>query len=227
MLTSDFWLALGAIVVIDLVLAGDNALVIAMAARRLNPTMQRRAIYIGTALAVAIRALATIGIVFLLKIPLLMAAGGLFLIVIGYRLLVERRARSGAKDTGDIWSAVRTIALADTIMSLDNVLAVAGAARHDVLLVVLGLLISIPIMVFGSTLILRLIERFPFLLAVGAWVIEWTAFGMIADDPLLSRFFDDSVVHAAWTILLPLIVVAYGWWKRPKTAAVSTSAERR
>ncbi|KWW97034.1 hypothetical protein TR75_10670 [Hydrogenibacillus schlegelii] len=218
---ADFWLALGAIIVIDLVLAGDNALVIALAARELPPGQRRRAVLFGTAAAVVIRALATAGVVYLLRIPLLLAVGGALLIGIGLKLLGGKRKGGDHDAAPDLWSAIRTIALADTVMSLDNVLAVAGAARHDVFLVVLGLLISIPIMIAGSGLILRLIDRFPVLIALGAWVIEWTAFGMIADDPLLRPFFAHPVVHVLWTLVAPTVLVLAALSARRRFARTS------
>ncbi len=186
----QFWSALVAIIVIDLVLAGDNAIVIALAARNLPKALQRRAILWGTVGAVVVRASLTVAVLWLLKIPGLMLAGGVLLVWIAYRLL------AGGEDGGSehkmapamgFWAAMRTIVVADAVMGLDNVLAVAGAAHGSVLLVVLGLLISIPIVVWGSTLILRWIERFPALLYVGGAVLAWTAAKMIVSEPLLEE----------------------------------------
>ena len=184
---AEFWSALAAIVVIDLVLAGDNAIVIALAARNLPRELQRRAILWGTAGAVAVRASLTVGVLWLLQIPGLMLAGGLMLVWIAYRLLTGdegAQARQIAPAVG-LWSAMRTIVLADAVMGLDNVLAVAGAAHGSAVLVVLGLLISIPIVVWGSTLILRWIERLPILLYVGGAVLAWTAAKMMLGEPRL------------------------------------------
>jgi YjbE family integral membrane protein len=194
MVTPDFWSALLAIVVIDLVLAGDNAIVIALAARDLPKDLQRRAVLWGTAGAVVVRASLTIVVLWLLEIPGLMLAGGLLLTWIAYRLL----ARGDDDRDHDVspartfWSAMRTIVVADAVMGLDNVLAVAGAAHGSMLLVVAGLLISIPIVVWGSTLILKWIERFPALLYIGGAVLAWTAAKMIADEPLYQEWLDSK-----------------------------------
>ena len=188
-ITPEFWSALAAIVVIDLVLAGDNAIVIALAARNLPKHLQKQAIVWGTVGAVAVRASLTVAVLWLLQVPGLMLAGGLLLVWIAYRLLAGDdggRERDIAPAVG-FWAAMRTIVVADAVMGLDNVLAVAGAAHGSALLVVLGLLISIPIVVWGSTLILRWLERFPALLYVGGAVLAWTAAKMIASEPLLGE----------------------------------------
>lgn len=189
-LTPEFWSALAAIIVIDLVLAGDNAIVIALAARNLPKTLQRRAIIWGTVGAVAVRASLTIVVVWLLGIPGLMLAGGILLAWIAYRLLTgdENGREHDVAPATSFWAAMRTIVVADAVMGLDNVLAVAGAAHGSALLVVLGLLISIPIVVWGSTLILRWIERFPALLYIGGAVLAWTAAKMITDEPLYQEW---------------------------------------
>jgi YjbE family integral membrane protein len=184
--TPEFWSALAAIVVIDLVLAGDNAIVIALAARNLPRALQRRAVVWGSVGAVAVRASLTVAVLWLLEIPGLMLAGGLLLVWIAYKLLAgsdagEEHEVAPAKS---FWAAMRTIVVADAVMGLDNVLAVAGAAHGSVLLVVVGLAISILIVVWGSTLILKWIERLPALLYVGGAVLAWTAAKMIADEPL-------------------------------------------
>jgi YjbE family integral membrane protein len=191
-LTPEFWSALAAIIVIDLVLAGDNAIVIALAARNLPKTLQRRAIIWGTVGAVAVRASLTVVVVWLLGIPGLMLAGGILLAWIAYRLLAgdENGRDHDVAPATSFWAAMRTIVIADAVMGLDNVLAVAGAAHGSVLLVVAGLLISIPIVVWGSTLILRWIERFPALLYIGGAVLAWTAAKMITDEPLYQEWID-------------------------------------
>jgi len=181
----DFLSSLAAIVVIDLVLAGDNAIVIALAARQLPPMLQRRAIVWGTVGAVVVRASLTVGVLWLLQIPGLMLAGGVLLAWIAYRLLTgsdDSKGRDIAPLMG-FWAAMRTIVIADAVMGMDNVLAVAGAAHGSVLLVVIGLVISIPIVVWGSTLILKWIDRFPSLLYIGGAVLAWTAASMITGEP--------------------------------------------
>jgi len=169
------------------VLAGDNAIVIALAARNLPKQHQRRAILWGAAGAVVVRTSLTVGVLWLLKVPGLMLAGGLLLVWIAYRLLTGEdggREHDVAPARG-FWAAMRTIVIADAVMGLDNVLAVAGAAHGSILLVVLGLVISIPIVVWGSTLILHWLERYPGLLYVGGAVLAWTAVTMISGEPLM------------------------------------------
>jgi YjbE family integral membrane protein len=182
--------ALAAIVLIDLVLAGDNAIVIALAARNLPKALQRRAIVWGTFGAIAVRASLTVGVLWLLAIPGLSAAGGALLAWIAYRLLAgddNGRSHDAAqlRPAPGFWAAMRTIVIADTVMGLDNVLGVAGAAHGSVPLVVLGLLISVPIMVWGSSMLLQWIERFPALLYAGGAVLAWTAAKMIVAEPLV------------------------------------------
>jgi YjbE family integral membrane protein len=186
----EFLSALLAIVVIDLVLAGDNAIVIALAARNLPKALQKRAIVWGSAGAVIVRTSLTVAVLWLLAIPGLMLAGGLLLVWIAYKLLAGHDNGGGHEvaPARGFWAAMRTIVVADAVMGLDNVLAVAGAAHGSVLLVVMGLVISIPIVVWGSTLILHWLERFPALLYVGGAVLAWTAAKMIADEPLYQEW---------------------------------------
>ena len=186
-LSPAFFSSLAAIVVIDLALAGDNAIVIALAARELPAAQRRKAIAWGTVGAVLVRCAMTLAVVWLLGIPGLMAAGGLVLLWIAYKL---GRPSRGAEDgpavapANSFWSAMRTIVVADAAMGLDNVLAVAGASHGSFLLVVIGLAISIPVVVWGSTLILKWVERWPWIVHVGVAVLAWTAAKMIADEPL-------------------------------------------
>ena len=192
-LSAEFWSALAAIVVIDLVLAGDNAIVIALAARNLPKLHQRKAILWGTVGAVAVRTSLTVAVLWLLQVPGLMLAGGALLVWIAYRLLTgdDGGREHDVAPAAGFWAAMRTIVIADAVMGLDNVLAVAGAAHGSILLVVLGLLISIPIVVWGSTLILHWLERFPSLLYVGGAVLAWTAVKMITGEPFLEEFFEE------------------------------------
>jgi len=197
--STDFFAALAAIVVIDLVLAGDNAIVIALAARSLPPTLQKQAIAWGTLGAIAVRSAMTMAVVWLLNIPGLMLAGGAMLVWIAYRLLVPADNGEEADEPAPttFWGALRTIIIADAVMGLDNVLGVAGAAQGSYLLVVLGLLISIPIVIWGSTLILKWVERFPVFVYVGAGVLAWTAGKMMLSEPLIA----DHVATANGAIL--------------------------
>ncbi|GAA0844544.1 MAG: hypothetical protein CL858_31290 [Cupriavidus sp.] len=189
--TMQFLTALLSIVVIDLVLAGDNAIVIALAARNLPPHLQKKAIVWGTVGAVVVRSAMTIGVVWLLKIPGLLLVGGLALVWIAYKLLAadDDGGEHGA-GAATLMGAMKTIIIADAVMGVDNVLAVAGAAHGSFLLVVLGLLISIPIVVWGSSLVLKLMTRFPAIIYVGAGVLAFTAVKMILGEPITKAFFE-------------------------------------
>ena len=183
--STSFFSALFAIIVIDLVLAGDNAIVIAMAARNLPKHLQKKAIIWGAVGAIAVRSAMTLIVVYLLNIPGLMLVGGLLLIWIAYRLLSpeeDKKSDEHDQSTTSFWTAMKTIVIADAVMGLDNVLAVAGAANGSYLLVVLGLLISIPVVVWGSTQILKLVDRYPAIIYLGAGVLAWTAAKMILSD---------------------------------------------
>jgi YjbE family integral membrane protein len=207
----NFFSALLAIIVIDLVLAGDNAIVIALSARRLPKEQQRKVILWGTVGAVGIRTVLTLGAVYLLKVPGLMGLGGLLLVWIAYRLLAAEKSHH-VKEAASFAEALRTVWIADTVMALDNVLAVAGAAHGNLLLVVLGLLISVPIVVWGSTLILRLVERVPAIIYAGAGVLAWTAAKMITDERLLQPVFASMpILVTIMKILIIAGVLATGW----------------
>jgi YjbE family integral membrane protein len=227
-ITPEFWSALAAIVVIDLVLAGDNAIVIALAARNLPKSLQRRAVIWGTVGAVVVRASLTVAVLWLLEVPGLMGAGGVLLAWIAYRLLAGDGGGAEHKvaAASGFWGAMRTIVIADAVMGLDNVLAVAGAAHGSVLLVVAGLVISIPIVVWGSTLILSWIERFPGLLYVGGGVLAWTAAKMLADEPLLHEFIDGR--SGLKTLLYAVVIggVLGLAWLRNRKAAVQENAQK-
>ena len=214
-LFSAAWLsALLAIILIDLVLAGDNAIVIALAARKLPAHLQTKAIVWGTVGAIVVRSVMTIGVVWLLKIPGLMLVGGLGLIWIAYRLLVpEREGPSHTPTATTFWGAMKTIVIADALMGVDNVLGVAGAAKGSIDLVVIGLLISVPIVVFGSTLVLKLVERFPIIMYLGAGVLAYTAAHMIVSEPLLDNVFDPNFAARALTYAVLVVgVLGAGWW---------------
>jgi len=192
-LSMQFLAALAAIVVIDLALAGDNAIVIALAARNLPAQQRRRAILWGTVGAVGVRVAMTFAVVWLLGVPGLLAAGGLVLAWIAFKLMQppEGNDEHGFAAATGFWSAMRTIVIADAAMGLDNVLAVAGAAHGSFVLVALGLAISIPIVVWGSSLVLRWIERYPWIVHVGVAVLAWTAAQMITAEPLLRELLEE------------------------------------
>ncbi|WP_017435750.1 TerC family protein [Saccharococcus caldoxylosilyticus] len=211
----EFLTALLSIVIIDLVLAGDNAIVIGLAARNLPKHQQKKAVVWGTVGAVVIRALATLFVVWLLKVPGLLLIGGILLVWIAYKLLVEEKGHD-VEAGGSLWEAIRTIIIADALMGLDNVLAVAGAAHDSFLLVILGLMISVPIMVWGSTIILKWIERFPVIVTIGAGVLAWTAAKMIVDEPFLDQYFANPIVKYGFEILVIAGVIAAGTLKKKK-----------
>jgi YjbE family integral membrane protein len=212
-LSAAWWSALAAIILIDLVLAGDNAIVIALAARNLPTNLQRKAIVWGTVGAIAVRSVMTIGVVWLLKVPGLMALGGLGLLWIAYRLIAEDGGGDEHGPTATtFWGAMRTIVVADALMGVDNVLGVAGAAHGAIDLVVIGLLISVPIVVFGSSIVLKLVERFPIIIQGGAAVLAFTAGKMIVGEPLLDEVFDPHAI-ARWSTYAVCIVgvLGAGW----------------
>lgn len=218
-MSSQFWSGLFSIVIIDLVLAGDNAIIIGLSARRLERRLQRKAIFWGTFGAVAIRTALTFAAVYLLNIPGLMAIGGAILLWIAYRLLADNKDHGDVKEAHTFGEALRTILIADTVMGLDNVLAVAGAAHGNLILVVLGLLISVPIVVWGSTLIMRLVERFPLLIYVGAAVLAYTAVKMIAGERLLPFFRQFEIVKWLFYAAGILAVLVLGHMRRARAPA--------
>ena len=189
MLPTEFLSGLLAVILLDLVLAGDNAIVIALAARNLPPTLQKRAVLWGTVGAVAVRLALSAVMIWLLKLPGLMLLGGVLLLPIAWKLLKQSDSSHEVSAANGFWPALRTIVVADALMGVDNVLAIAGASHGNLLLLALGLLISVPLVVWGSTLIIKLIERFPAIIYLGAAAIAWTAGRMIAHDHLLRDWF--------------------------------------
>jgi YjbE family integral membrane protein len=207
-LSTEFLSALLAIVIIDLILAGDNAIVIALAARNLPDKLRTKAIVWGTVGAIVVRSAMTLVVVWLLKIPGLLLAGGALLLWIAYKLLTDHNDGEdghSVKPASNFWAAMKTIVVADAVMGLDNVLAVAGAAHGSFLLVVLGLLISIPIVIWGSTLILKYVQKYPSIVYVGAGVLVWTAIKMMTGEPLVKEY-----VAAAGPFVALLYVVVIG-----------------
>jgi YjbE family integral membrane protein len=217
--SAPWWSALLAIILIDLVLAGDNAILIALAARNLPPALQRKAIIWGTVGAIVVRSVMTLCVVWLLQIPGLMLVGGLGLLWIAYQLLGEQTGEhEGASGPTNFWGAMKTIVVADALMGVDNVLGVAGAAHGAMDLVVLGLLISIPIVVFGSSLVLRLVERWPVIIQLGAAVLALTAAKMVLGEPLLADYLKSIPLPSVWlqSIVIALAVVGVllaGRWR--------------
>lgn len=202
----SFWVAVLSIVMMDMVLAGDNAVVIAMAARQLPAHLQQRAILIGAAGAVVVRIVLTLIAAEILTIPLLQAAGGVILIPIAIKLLLPKRDEIREKRSdGGIRAAVQTIIIADVVMSLDNILAVAGAANGSFILVIFGLAVSIPIVIGGSTILSRLMSRFPWLVTLGAAILGYTAGSMIIADRIVGAHLTSWLPATQW--LVPLLVI--------------------
>jgi YjbE family integral membrane protein len=226
--TTAFWAALGSIIFTNIILSGDNAVVIALAARSLPPQQQKKAIFWGSAAAIVLRIVLTLVAVQLLQQPYLKIVGGLLLFYIGVQLLVEEEEE--IEDGQDLQpkgmlAAVRTILIADLVMSLDNVIAVAAAAKDSVTLLILGLAISIPLIIFGSTLLLKLMERFPIIITLGGALLGYLAGEMLATDPALVQWIG-PVSHTAANIagaVGAVAVVAVGMLIRRRTAARATA----
>jgi len=185
--TAQFWVDLLRIMGIDILLSGDNAVVIALASRSLPDAQRRLAVIGGSAAAVTLRIIFCLVIVTLLQIPYLKVIGGLLLLYIGVKLVIPEAETDehGIAATPNVWGAIRTILIADAVMSLDNVVAIAAAARGSVLLIALGLVISIPLIVFGSQLVLRVLNRFPILVLLGGGLLGWIAGEIIVSDPMV------------------------------------------
>ena len=182
-----FWSAFGSIVLANIVLSGDNAVVIAMAARTLKPEQRGKAIFWGSAAAIVMRILLTIVAIQLLSLPYLKIVGAILLVYIGVDLLSAEEEEDGkGKEINSLGVAIRTILIADLVMSLDNVLAVAAAAKGDLPLLVLGLLVSIPLIVFGATLLTKVMERFPIIITIGAALLGFLAGEMLLTDPAIT-----------------------------------------
>ncbi len=211
-----FWIALAQIIGVNIVLSGDNAVVIALAARSLPPKQQKQAVLWGSGAAVVMRIVLTIVAVELLRLPFLKLIGAALLLWIGIQLLIpegDEGGGHGTTNTGMI-SAVRTILIADLVMSLDNVIAVAAAAKGDLTLLIVGLLISIPLVIFGSTLLMKFMERWPVIITIGGALLGWVSGEMAISDPLVKDWVDANAawLHYAAPVAGALFVVAFGKW---------------
>jgi YjbE family integral membrane protein len=219
--STDFWLGLMLIIWINIILSGDNAVVIALAARSLPPEQQKKAIIFGSGAAVILRIGLTVVAAKLMTLEYLQIIGGLLLLWIGAQLLGEQEEDEGeAKEYGSLMAAVRTILIADLVMSLDNVIAVAAAAKGSTTLLILGLAISIPMVIFGSTLMIKMMERFPIIVVFGACLIGWVGGETIVSDVLLR----DTVQAAPWlhyagAVVGALAVYLIGKYMQKKSAA--------
>lgn len=219
--SADFWIGLIKIVWINIILSGDNAVVIALAARSLPPHQQRKAVLWGSGAAVIMRIALTVVAVQLLALPYLQIVGGLLLLYIGVQLLSDEEDGEGeSKEHGSLMAAVRTILIADLVMSLDNVIAVAAAAKGSMLLLILGLAISIPLVIFGSTLMIKLMERFPIIVMLGAALIGWVGGETIVSDVAFKEVLAANAwLHYVGAAVGAALVIGLGKWLQARHSA--------
>ena len=216
---ATFWAALLSIIVANILLSGDNAVVIALASRNLPPAQQKKAIFWGSAAAIILRVVLTITAVGLLTLPYLKMVGAVLLVYIGVQLLNEDEGEEEMEGKDNLWGAIRTILIADLVMSLDNVLAVAAAAQKGpeetrLILLIVGLGLSIPLIVFGSTLLLKVMERFPIIITIGAALLGFLAGEMLVGDPAVHDVISEAIpgAHTVLAIAGAIIVVAWGYF---------------
>lgn len=226
-MSAAFWAGLATIVGVNIVLSGDNAVVIALAARSLPPKQQKAAIFWGSGAAIILRIVLTIVAVELLRLPYLKLVGAALLLWIAVQLLIpEEDEDDGAPESTGLMVAIRTILIADLVMSLDNVIAVAAAAKGSIVLLVLGLGISIPLVIFGSTVLLKLMDRFPVIITIGAALLGWTAGEMAVTDPSVKEWIDASAawLHTVAPAAGAVAVVAVGKWLASREEAKEEAA---
>jgi YjbE family integral membrane protein len=225
-LTVHFWVAVGQIIMIDILLGGDNAVVIALACRKLPPHQRFKGIMWGTAGAIVLRVVLIAFALSLLQIPYLKLIGAALLLWIGVKLLAPQDDDGHANIQGSdkLWAAVKTVIVADLVMSVDNVIAIAGAATgagadHQLPLVIFGLVVSIPIIVWGSQLVLKLMDRFPIIITLGGMLLGWIAGTMAMSDPAVRDVVPQTV---AWSYgagaASALLVYGLGYWSRKRVA---------
>lgn len=211
-----FWIGLGQIILVNIVLSGDNAVVIALAARSLPETQRKQAVVWGSIAAILMRIVLTVVAVEMLRLPYLKLIGSGLLFWLAVQLLVpEEEGGEGIAEHSRLLPAIRTILLADLVMSLDNVIAVAAAAKGNTVLLIAGLAISIPLVIFGSTLILRLMDRFPIIITLGAALLGFVSGEMLVSEPALESWFAGGVIHElaeALPIAAAVLVVVGGKW---------------
>ena len=221
--TSLFWVTLAQIMMINILLSGDNAVVIAMASRSLPPKQQKQAILFGSFGAIALRIVLTFFAIALLALPFLKIVGALLLAWIGIQLLIPDEAEAELDGHTNIWAAIKTIIVADFVMSLDNVLGVAAAAKGNVALLIIGLAVSIPLIIYGSTLVLKLMNRFPFIVTAGGGLLGWVAGEMLVTDPAVSSWVDTQAhwLHTGAPLMATMAVVVSGKWIASTKASAS------
>ena len=231
-LTPHFWVAVGQIIMIDILLGGDNAVVIALACRGLPAHQRTKGIIWGTAGAIVLRVILIAFALALLQVPFLKFVGALLLIWIGIKLIApeEEDAHGSIQGSDKLWGAIKSIIVADLVMSVDNVIAIAGAAQgageqHQLPLVIFGLLVSIPIIVWGSQLVLKLMDRFPIIILLGGMLLGWIAGTMMHSDPALVPYIpQDKAVHYAMGVAGALLVLAIGKWVQSRRSPPPASA---
>jgi len=220
--TTVFWVGLWQIILVNIVLSGDNAVVIALAARSLPPHQQSKAVMWGAGAAVAMRIVLTIIAVELLRWPWLKLIGAVLLLWIAVKLLLPEDGGSEGVDSSDnLWAAIKTILIADLVMSLDNVIAVAAAAKGSITLLVLGLAISIPLVIFGATMLMKLMDRWPIIITIGAALLGWVAGDMAVTDPVVKDWVDANAAWLHWAapVAGAVFVVAAGKWLAARAEA--------
>ena len=230
--TAHFWVAVGQIIMIDILLGGDNAVVIALACRGLPAHQRTKGIIWGTAGAIVLRVILIAFALALLQVPFLKFVGALLLIWIGIKLIApeEEDAHGSIQGSDKLWGAIKTIIVADLVMSVDTVIAIAGAAQgageqHQLPLVIFGLLVSIPIIVWGSQLVLKLMDRFPIIILLGGMLLGWIAGTMMHSDPALVAYIpQDKTVHYAMGVAGALLVLAIGKWVQSRRSPPPASA---
>ncbi len=232
--TASFWIAVGQIILIDILLGGDNAVVIALACRGLPPKQRRLGIIYGTAGAIGLRVILIAFALALLTVPYLKLVGAVLLVWIGVKLLAPHEDESHANISASdkLWGAIKTVIVADLVMSVDNVLAIAGAAEsagaHQLPLVIFGLLVSIPIIVAGSQIVLKLMDRFPWIITAGAMLLGWIAGQMAFTDPAAKPYLPDAKVWeyaaAAAGALLVLLIGKTVYRARPASGGDDAAA---
>jgi YjbE family integral membrane protein len=216
----EFWIALLQIIMINIVLSGDNAVVIALASRSLPPSQQKKAIVFGSVGAIVMRLGLTFFAVMLLSQPYLKLVGAVLLLWIGVGLLKGGDEGGDLKAHSNLAAAIKTIIVADLVMSLDNVIGVAAAAKGNVPLLVIGLIISIPLIIYGSTMILKLMGRFPVIITIGAALLGWVAGEMAVSDPAVTGWMSGhGTVHMLAPAAGALLVVLTGTWLMRRAAA--------
>lgn len=225
--SSQFWISLVQIIWIDLLLSGDNAIVIALACRNLPPEQRKMGILLGAGAAIGLRILFAVIISYLLGIPFLKIVGGLLLFWIAIKLVQGDEGHGEIEGGTTLWAAVKTIAIADAVMSLDNVLAVSAAAHGDIWLFSFGILLSIPMIIYGSNVILALLTRFPILVWIGAALLGWIAGDMITNDPQWIAYFGvwKGLLSYLGDAIGALIVLAAGFflkWRAERAAKTAS-----